>query len=95
MGGLYEDLVRRAIEAGGGLPGARSEQLVGPLAEAMRAAARGEAAVRRCSFCGRMELDGVWLALEPVGTEERRVGMSLAMRAGRATCPACRGKIRG
>ena len=92
---LYGDLVRRAIEASGRSPGVRNEQLVGRLAEVMRAAARGEASVRRCSFCGRIELDGQWLALDPVGTDERRIGMSLAMRAPRATCPACRGKIRG
>ena len=92
---LYEDLVRRAIEAAGRSPAVRDEQLVGRLAEVMRAAARGEASVRRCSFCGRMELDGEWLALDPVGADERRVNTSLAMRAPRATCPGCRGKIRG
>ena len=92
---LYEDLVRRAIEASGRSPAVRNEQLVGRLAEAMRAAAHGEASVRRCSFCGRMELAGEWLALDPVGADEQRVSTSLALRAPRATCPACYGKIRG
>jgi hypothetical protein len=89
---LYEDLARRAIEATGRLRAGGSEPMVDRLAEVMRAAARGAASVRRCSFCGRLELDGEWLALEPVGAEELRVRTSVVMRATHGTCPGCQEK---
>jgi hypothetical protein len=89
---LYEDLVRRAVEATAAMPAVRSEPLVGRLAEVMRAAARGAASVRRCSFCGRLELDGEWLAIEAVGAEEQRVRTSVVMRATHGTCPGCHEK---
>jgi hypothetical protein len=90
--GLYEDLVRRATEASGRRPAVGEDEFVGRLAEAVRAAARGEASVRRCSFCGRLELDGEWLHLEPVGAEEQRVRTVVVMRATHGTCPDCRAK---
>jgi len=89
---LYEDLVRRATEASGRRSTAGDEALVGRLADVVRAAARGEASVRRCSFCGRLELDGEWLHLDPVGAEEQRVRTTVAMRAIHGTCPDCHAK---
>ena len=56
---LYNDLVRRAVEANARAAELqRDARLISHLAELLREAHAGGVAIRRCSWCGRFNVGG-------------------------------------
>jgi predicted RNA-binding Zn-ribbon protein involved in translation (DUF1610 family) len=87
---LYEDLVRRALEARArAFELQRDSRLLIDLTETLRQASTGNVSLRRCSWCGRFEIAGEWLHLEAVGEGQQRIASSLLERATHGICPGC------
>lgn len=90
---LYEDLVRRAVEAGeraGELR--RDARMIKDLAQILRRADAGEVSVRRCSWCGRFQVGPEWLHLEAIGRGQQQIRTSLLERATHGICPECQAR---
>lgn len=87
---LYEDLVRRALEAK-----ARSDGLildarrVSDLSAKLRAARAGEVSIVRCAWCDRFNIGEEWLHLESIGEGQLNVRAELLQRATHGICPEC------
>lgn len=87
---LYEDLVRRAVEAGASSAAlARDSRLIRALAQILRDADAGKVAIRRCSWCDRFEVGGEWLHLEAIGSGQLRIRKSLTEAATHGICDEC------
>jgi hypothetical protein len=87
---LYEDLVRRAMEASERSASLhRDSRLICDLAQTLRDAHKGEIVIRRCSWCERLEVGGEWLHLEAIGAGEHRIATSLMEKATNGICPRC------
>jgi predicted RNA-binding Zn-ribbon protein involved in translation (DUF1610 family) len=87
---LYEDLVRRAVEASTRSASLhRDSWLIRSLAQILRDAHDGEVVIRRCSWCGKLEVGGEWLYLEAIGDGQQRIANSLMERATNGICPEC------
>jgi predicted RNA-binding Zn-ribbon protein involved in translation (DUF1610 family) len=87
---LYEDLVRRAVAAGARSASLhRDSRLIQGLAQTLREAHQGEVVIRRCSWCGRLDVRGEWLHLEAIGDGQHRIATSLMERATNGICPDC------
>jgi hypothetical protein len=87
---LYEDLVRRAIEARD-----RAESLalesrrVTSLAATLRAADAGEIVLVRCAWCDRLRLGDEWLHLRAIGRGQEKITASILKKASHGICPDC------
>ena len=87
---LYEDLVRRAVEASARSASLhRDSRLICDLAQILRAAHNGEISIRRCAWCERLGVGGEWLHLEAIGEGQQRITSSLMERATNGICEQC------
>jgi hypothetical protein len=87
---LYEDLVRRAVEAKARSARLhRDSRLICDLAQILRDAHAGKITIRRCSWCDRFRVGGEWLHLEAIGQGQQLVAASLLGRATNGICDEC------
>jgi hypothetical protein len=87
---LFEDLVRRAVEAGeraGMLH--RESARIRDLAQILRDAHAGRVSIRRCAWCDRFEVAGEWLHLDAIGSGQVQIRQSLLDRATHGICRDC------
>lgn len=85
---LYEDLVRRALDAKARSDEIRldSERIIS-LAQMLRQAAAGHVSIVRCAWCGRLKVGEEWLHLEAIGSGQQQINSSLMARASHGICP--------
>jgi hypothetical protein len=87
---LYEDLVRRAIEAQ-----ERAESLVRDshrihnLAQLLRDADAGNVMLVRCAWCDSFRVGEEWLRLEAIGHGQLRITAAVRARASHGICEEC------
>ena len=87
---LYEDLVRRALEAGERAWSlGRDSRLIRELAQTLRDAEAGKMTIRRCAWCHCFHVGGEWLRLEAVGAGQQRIRASLLDNATHGICEDC------
>jgi hypothetical protein len=87
---LYEDLVRRAVEASADAALLqRDSRLIRSLAQILRDASAGKISIRRCAWCDRFEVGGEWLHLDAVGRGQVHIRTSLMDSATHGICPGC------
>lgn len=87
---LYEDLIRRAIEAKeqSASIAQDSARILG-LARILRTARNGEVSIRRCAWCERYQIGEEWLHLNAIGTGQMLMTKDLLDRATHGICADC------
>jgi hypothetical protein len=87
---LYDDLVRRAMEAEQEAKRIRRDSMrVEALAQILRDALAGKVSIRRCAWCERFDVGGEWLHLDAIGDGQQQIAASLLARATHGICPHC------
>lgn len=87
---LYEDLVRRAVEAQerASVLVRDSGRLAG-LAQALRDAYAGRSMLVRCAWCESLQIGDEWLRLEAIGEGQQRITERVRVTASHGICPTC------
>lgn len=87
---LYEDLVRRALEAKQQAKGLQpaTRRLVA-LSQILRDARAGKAMVVRCAWCDGFQLGYEWLHLEAIEPGQQLITEEVRAKASHGICPSC------
>jgi hypothetical protein len=87
---LYEDLVRRALQAHTHAAALRTDsRRIRDLAVLLREAHAHHRLLRHCAWCGRLEVGGEWLHLEAIGSGQQQIATSLIEGSTHGICPGC------
>lgn len=87
---LYEDLVRRALEARGQRESARQDaRRFTVLSQTLRDARQGRAMLVRCAWCDAFQIGEEWLHLEALNRGQRLITAAVRARASHGICPTC------
>ena len=87
---LYEDLVRRALDAH-----ERSQELslegmrIQKLAQVLREAREDDVMLLRCAWCGSYRVGEEWLQLRAIGRGQMQITRDLLDRASHGICVEC------
>jgi hypothetical protein len=87
---LYEELLRRAIEAQDRARGLHTDaRRIRELAQLLREAGRGERLLLRCAWCGSIQVGDEWLHLDAIGRGEQSITARLVAGSTHGICPEC------
>lgn len=87
---LYEDLVRRALEARAYSEDAVVEaRRLSTLSQLLRDARAGSVMIVRCAWCDSIQLGDEWLHLDAIGSGQRLITEDVRAHASHGICPTC------
>ena len=71
------------------IPKLSQDEMAPELAAMLREAHAGGRLLKRCAWCGCLEVGGEWLHLEAIGRGQTRITTSLIQGATHGICPDC------